>query len=278
MIADIGVWINICYRIAWRRTYSLATFCNETTISNKRLIGAHGNLTCVHGCTGIVGPLYFECTDYSKTNDWTSGTYCYPYRFSSQTTNFAIAFRSCCWIPLLAGSGNWSMLMTGDLRPRRDTGTRNHAPTSGVPPIVRFQMGCNSTYTIPVFDDDNDRIKCRFATNANECGGVCNSFYNTRINEKTCTIYYEPTSHTEHEGFYPVTIVIEDFPLTGGREPLSQVPLQFLAYIFYSDLPCYASPYFVDTFTPLENTCISTPLNLTYHGQIVIDARDRGLR
>ncbi len=47
--------------------------CNQSIIDSGQLIG-EGLLSCVSGCRGSVGSLMVRCTDYSLSEDWSTGT------------------------------------------------------------------------------------------------------------------------------------------------------------------------------------------------------------
>ena len=76
------IQIIITHRIGWRRTFSSATFCDESTIASGRLIGQGGTLQCRTGCSGGLGSMQFQCTDFSETEDWSSGQRTYTYDIS----------------------------------------------------------------------------------------------------------------------------------------------------------------------------------------------------
>ena len=47
-------------------------YCDATTISSRTLIGG-GSLDCRTGCIGTLASLTYYCTDYSVSEDWSSG-------------------------------------------------------------------------------------------------------------------------------------------------------------------------------------------------------------
>ena len=75
----IPIQITITHRIAWRRG---TAFCDASTITSGRLIGEAGSLNCQIGCRGRVGSMQFQCTDFSETEDWSSGQRTYNYDMS----------------------------------------------------------------------------------------------------------------------------------------------------------------------------------------------------
>ena len=63
--------VEFTHRIAWKRGGD--AFCDDTTISEGKLIGENGNLTCRKGCSGNIGSTKFNCTDFSVDEDWSAG-------------------------------------------------------------------------------------------------------------------------------------------------------------------------------------------------------------
>ena len=62
----------VTHRIAWRRDYG-GTFCNATTVSAGTLIGSSDVFTCHVGCSGNIGSVRFQCTDFSVDENWSAG-------------------------------------------------------------------------------------------------------------------------------------------------------------------------------------------------------------
>ena len=54
-------------------TYSSNFNCNDNTIKNGIELNGEGNIDCFSGCTGSLGSLAYQCTDYSVIEDWSSG-------------------------------------------------------------------------------------------------------------------------------------------------------------------------------------------------------------
>lgn len=66
--------IEIHHRIAWRRSFSNNNYyCDATTISSSALLGGTETSLCRVGCSGTLASLKYHCTDYSTTDDWSSG-------------------------------------------------------------------------------------------------------------------------------------------------------------------------------------------------------------
>ncbi|XP_071964990.1 uncharacterized protein [Antedon mediterranea] len=261
--------IDVSWRISWRRGRQ---HCDENTIANELLSSGEGSLSCTSGCSGGVS-LSFYCTDFSVSEDWTSGVN--SVTFSAGSPTFTMRFSGRNWIGgLVVGSnGGWSLPMTVNLTIRQDTERPNSSPLSSVTPIVRLQHGCNHTLVIPVNDPDGDRVRCRWAVGSFECGDVCNGFPNAFLEESTCTFRYE-AKYTV--GWYVVALMIEDFAEPLSTTPLSTVPLQFLVNVFSNEGLCSSAPEFVDP-TPKDGACIGIPANETYIQEIVAKSGGDGV-
>ncbi|KAJ8316789.1 hypothetical protein KUTeg_004693 [Tegillarca granosa] len=92
-------------------------------------------------------------------------------------------------------------------------------------------------------------------------------------NQETCTIYYFANGAV---GWYGVTVQIEDFETDSNinTNPLSSVPLQFLAQVFESNELCSSKPTFIGP-TPTDSSCIGIPFNTVYHSTIVANASSK---
>ena len=60
----------VSHRIAWRRA---TAFCDASTVSAGTLIGQSGSFSCTIGCSGSLGSVQFQCTDFSVSEDWSAG-------------------------------------------------------------------------------------------------------------------------------------------------------------------------------------------------------------
>lgn len=91
-----------------------------------------------------------------------------------------------------------------------------------------MRVNNNNRITIPVVDNENDEIKCRFAVGANECGSICGVLPNSYIDGKNCVLDFN-TSGLKMNSYYGVSLQIEDF--SNNSKLLSSTPLQFLILI-----------------------------------------------
>lgn len=267
--------VLVTFRMAWRRSYSGVTMCNKTTIENGDVIAALGDVMCFDcsSSPSIISDVGIVCTDFSVQEDWTQGERSFVHTLHNKSVQFG--FSGGDWISLLSGGGSWEMRTTVDLNQRRDTGKINSSPVSAMPPTIRLQQGCEHNITIPVYDKDNDTVRCRWAeASKSECAGVCRSFPNSFLDEKRCEISYTAKNET---GWYAVAIQIEDFSSINTTHALSSVSLQFLVNVFSSDKPCQDKPKFVMP-TRQDGACVGIPINSTWTEQIIARSGEDGVK
>ena len=58
------------HRIAWEIT---SAPCNASIVSSGVLIGEAGVITCRAGCSGSLGSVQFQCTDFNIEEGWSAG-------------------------------------------------------------------------------------------------------------------------------------------------------------------------------------------------------------
>ena len=73
--------MQITHRIAWRRDSSEGGTCTQATIHAQTLLPSGGQLTCQSGCSGNIGDLSYYCTDFSVTDNWSTGERTYTHNF-----------------------------------------------------------------------------------------------------------------------------------------------------------------------------------------------------
>ncbi|KAL3881472.1 hypothetical protein ACJMK2_027911 [Sinanodonta woodiana] len=265
--SEIPNKVEILYRISWARS-SVGQFCNKTTISSGTVLSS-GSLSCLKNCNGTIGVLNYLCTDFSETENWTTGRGSITYTFPSNHTYYEFGFTGGAWISLVKGGSNWELRVKANLAPRTDTGRVNTAPQVDISPIVRLIHGCHHTIWIPVTDPDGDDVRCRWANmTLNECAGICNASTGAVLNETTCTVTFDATGS---KGYYALAIQVEDFT-SGSTIPLSSVPIQFLVYVYNSTLGCNSVPEFLPPTRPNRDTVIVNP-NGTFTDVIVARSR-----
>ncbi|KAL3881713.1 hypothetical protein ACJMK2_028114 [Sinanodonta woodiana] len=259
--------IEVLYRISWRR--SGGYFCNESTISSGTVFSS-GSLSCLKNCNGAIGVLNYLCTDFSETEDWTTGRGSFTYTFPSSNSYYEFGFTGGAWISLVTfGGGNWELRVKANLAPRTDTGRVNSAPQVDISPTVRLIHGCHHTIWIPVSDPDGDEVRCRWANSMlNECASICNAFTGAVLNETSCTVTFDAIGSI---GYYGVAIQVEDFT-PGSTTPLSSVPIQFLVYVYNITSGCNSIPEFLPPTRPDRDTVIVNQ-NGTFTDVIVARSR-----
>ncbi|KAK3579265.1 hypothetical protein CHS0354_033343 [Potamilus streckersoni] len=82
--------IKISYRLSWRRSYSSDHFCDSSHISSGDLRPGEGSLICSRGCIGTVTELAYRCTDFSETEDWTTGTRTFLYNLTTASPEISL--------------------------------------------------------------------------------------------------------------------------------------------------------------------------------------------
>ena len=256
--------MEVFFHISWRRSSGAGGSCSSTTVQNGNLIGG-GSLTCQSGCSGTVGSLAYQCTDFSASEDWSYGQNTLIYTFPSSGT-VTISYANCCWISPFSSS--WSLTTTFSMTPRSDTNVINSTPRASTSPVVRLQAGCTHEIVIPVSDPDNDIVKCRFATGS-DCYNICDGIPGATINSSLCTVTYTANQST---GYKVVALTIEDFAPSDLSTPLSKVNLQFLVFVFSSNELCSASPYFESPPTLKQGVCVAVAVGDTFTTRITANS------
>ncbi|KAL3881494.1 hypothetical protein ACJMK2_027926 [Sinanodonta woodiana] len=259
--------VEISYRVSWTRSRS---FCDQTTISSGTLISTGDEMKCFVNCNGTMGVLFFKCTDFSVTEDWTTGRGSIVYKFPSSNSYYEFGFQGGAWISLVhAGNGNWEMRVKANLAPRADTGRVNSAPQFDISPIVRLSYGCQHKIRIPFSDLDGDEVRCRWAESAQqECASICNGFVGAVLDQSTCTLTYNANASS---GYYAVAIQMEDFT-PGSTTPLSSVPIQFLVNVYSISHVCNSVPEFLPPTRP-DGDIVTVDPSGTYTDRIVAKGR-----
>ncbi|UJR16863.1 hypothetical protein I4U23_003761 [Adineta vaga] len=229
---------------SWRRS---SQWCNDATILAQGSIGDMNFLRCATTphCGGYINNLLttVQCTDYSVSLDMSSGR-----KSSILTLNgdlqLVLQFYGAAWLTLQTGGQSWSISTIINLKSRKDNGRLNTPPISSILPVIRVPVNVQRTIVIPMADDDNDYLRCRWAQKnysmisspnnmtVDECGDVCSSVPNAILygdnNGTSCHLVVNGTAI----GYYLAALQIEDFYVnTTDTVPLSSVPIQFLIYV-----------------------------------------------
>ncbi|CAF1125549.1 unnamed protein product [Adineta steineri] len=226
-----------------RSTYG----CNDTTIATQGLIGNPYYLQCsISPCDGYTNNLLttVPCTDYSVSASISSGKKSSILTLNSNS-QLTLTMAGDAWLPLLTVATYWSITTMINLQQRIDNGRLNTPPVSTVLPVIRVPINIQSTIIIPVADDDNDYVRCRWAQNnhtinfsqnnvtVDECADVCNAVPNATLygdnNGTSCQLIFTGST----VGFYAAALQIEDFYNDENiTAPLSSTPVQFLISVY----------------------------------------------
>ncbi|KAI8504765.1 hypothetical protein Bbelb_178830 [Branchiostoma belcheri] len=255
------------FRMAWRWT-STNNGCTQQRIDDGILHGSSSSWNS--DIDGAIGNTQYLCTDFSTEENWATGGNSFSYVFSD-TQPRVVSYDSCCWISVKIGGGDWNLQTLVNPTPRNDTGRPNSSPISASAPVVRIPMQCDTAIRIPVEDPDGDKVKCRWAVGYDECGDICGGPTNMTVDEEACVLNYDTSAGMLEEGWWAVALVMEDFsrdPSCVGSSapecgPFTQTPLQFLAFVFNSSVPCNQRPQLVGR-TPEDQGCVGIPTGGTY--------------
>lgn len=76
--------IEINYRIAYRASYGY--WCDANTVRNGILQYSDETIQCIEGCSDN-SKMNFYCTDFSATEDWSSGANSVTFNLPSSSNN-----------------------------------------------------------------------------------------------------------------------------------------------------------------------------------------------
>ena len=259
--------MEVFFHLSWRRSYSHATYCDQSVIESGDLIGAGGRLNCEAGCSGSISDVQYTCTDFSVDEDWSFGERLVTHNFTGGP-DMTIAFTGGDWISPF--NSNWRVSTSFSLIRRNDTGEINSTPRAITSPVLRLQEGCNHTITIPVTDPDGDIVRCRWAVGS-ECAGICGGFPGAELDPETCSLAYFAN---QGQGHRAAAIMIEDF-LPGSDIPMSSVGLQFLVLVVNTMSSCSVTPTFVNP-TPQDGSCVAIPSGQSLNLRLVADSGYEG--
>jgi hypothetical protein len=166
---DTHTKFAVTTRFAYRRSALFYnTFCNDTTIQSKTLIGPKDLLTCTGCLNSVIGDTSIECSAYSIQNDWTMGENEFDIIVPKSSNIYINYYNAGSWAALksytsgisFGGAAPWNILLQIDSRNRPDTNRPNASPYTFVPPIIELKLGTVFTLKLPTYDADGDVIKC----------------------------------------------------------------------------------------------------------------------
>lgn len=238
-LQDLNTSVLVQFNAFW--SWRLSAFNSPGTGS---LVITGGSIDCRIGCQGSIGDTNFFETSKSVFQDWISGEKKWSVSVPKKSLVRA-SFSSCCWISLNPGGSNWEIGVMLNTQVRNDTGKINSSPVSIMPSILTIDFGSSSSYKIPITDDDNDTIKCRWSDNSlNEYGDICGPSALVDLDFKKCEFIINSTRGTY--GWYGVSITIDDFAHENSTNPLSSVVVQFLIRVKASSGGCTLKPLITD--------------------------------
>ncbi|CAF1268736.1 unnamed protein product, partial [Didymodactylos carnosus] len=202
------------------------------------------------------------CTDFSVYLQTTIGQRSDIVNLES-TDHFTVAFQSSAYYALSLYSApvlSWSIACTINVLLRPD-GTINTSPTANIVSYINIPLNIFYTFQIPVADEDDDDVRCRFSTSTggvDECGHVC---YPAALPTGTvlypnCTLVIKGKNLYD---YYAVAIQVEDYLDSTSTTAFSSVPVQFLVYVIQE--PSCPSPTVFSSFT--TDACISVQVGQT---------------
>jgi hypothetical protein len=229
-VSTVGVQITSRFYFTYN-TYA----CNTAAdVAAANLINS-GSIASTSGPTWSISASV-NCKGFSVADGWQEGQLT---QTVSITTAYQVSgsYAGSAWIsPLtsLTNSASWNMVFKIDVRQRADTKKINSSPYTTSSSTVKMGINCplNQSFTIDVYDSDNDFIRCSCNTN------VC--IANFIIDKSKCIFFFNPTVVS----YYAIEILIEDYMYENSTQPLSSVPFQFLANAVNDNTYCCKINYF----------------------------------
>ena len=251
--------MEVFFHISWRRSFGPDGYCDQSIIDSGALIGS-GDLECQHGCSGTISSMAYRCTDFSTEEDWSFGEHHFTHVFNGGPF-ITVGFTGGDWLSPF--DAEWNVSTTFSTTRRNDTGRINSTPRAITAPVLRLQAGCNHIIRIPVYDPENDVVRCRWAEGT-ECAGICGGFPGAELDSESCSITYHAN---QGEGHRAAAIMIEDY-LPGSTSPMSSIGLQFLVLVFNSRRRCSVAPEFIPP-TFMHGSCVAIPSGESFHTMLI---------
>jgi hypothetical protein len=239
-VNDNGTFVTVEFKtnFGWTRSANETyTFCNETTIKNRILVGYPYPIYCRFSCTletlnnpsnGImqIGDTKTYCSSFNVIDDWIRGDKTFNYTIP-KTDNYQASFSSSSWTTLVNGGNMWELRVKLDVTNRSDTGLINTSPITQMPQYMKLRKDFRYQFEIPVYDVDGDFVRCRYALASNsECGDICSIHSSISVDSYNCTFTFD--TKNAPLGIYALALEIEDFMTSSSINAMSSVPVQFL--------------------------------------------------
>ena len=161
-----------------------SVYCDSSRVGNNNVTATTAMFNCQYNCQDSINIPFF-CIEYSADDNWSylEGHETHVFNVSDINT-VTIGTVGCCFILPFT---YWNVSTTFSLVPRTDTGEINSTPRVISFPFVNLLEGQSYNISLPVFDPDNDNIRCRWAVGT-ECSSVCNSIPGAVLDPDSCTI------------------------------------------------------------------------------------------
>jgi len=243
------VKVHVKYGASWRRSDG-SSHCSNSSIANCQFFN-HGSwsLYRVYG-SGYPQSYYstfsagFYCEKFSVDTDFTIGSNKVTIYVPKSYTYRAVT-SSCCWIYGLRSYSSSSWHVEAIISLQKTYNGRvykiNTPPQISHIPIIQHNLYSSNyrtqSYILPVYDPDNDLVKCRWAANFSEGGGIWNSRNGLVVLSSKCvlTMFSSPYSHyANYKGWQALAIMVEDFEynnVSHSYEKRHSIPLQFTVHL-----------------------------------------------
>lgn len=265
------------FKLSIVQTY-LWTYDKNPCVPSQQSIKFPSNygLTCAFPSSASISPKFIpispiSCIDANIALDVSVTQITMTLRVS-QNDQLNCNFRNSSWRNFMALNYGSKPIWSFSLKItnlNRSDGTINSSPRMAlVSPLVIISANQPQIISIPVIDQDNDIVQCRFANTSAECGDACvlNTLLKFAILLNNCTLIIPAY---QLNGWYPVSIQVEDF-LPSNSIPLSSTPFQFLINIRRSSsLSCKQPPLLnsnIPTF--IQNVTINIPFTFQLNASI----------
>lgn len=224
--------IEITVKQAWRRSYFGAPIVGSNVNTGALSMTPLGG-----GGSVASSSIILQVTSINTVDDWFFGEFKTTYSLPNDSTDYLLAYSSCCRISSLQNNADGSFRSQSVVTA---CNKGNDSPVSTQLPIVKLPVGVsNNTFLVAGTDPNSDPISFRLATNAEAIGTNAPSF---AINSSGMASFN--TSSASVGALYNVFVTIED---TAGASTMAD----FLIEVVDSSAP----PAFDFAVTPAPAPC-----------------------
>eukprot|EP00794_Sanderia_malayensis_P014934 gene14934-16474_t len=240
--------VHIKFGASWRRSDG-QSYCTNSSIDTCQLFH-HGSWSVYYGYSQTYTPYFhssftagFFCEKFSIDGDFVVGSNTVTI-FLPKNYFYKIQTSSCCWVGYLNrySSSSWHVQILPSLQPRPGGSITNlnTPPQIEYLPVFQHRLKYYNyynqlvvNYALPVSDPDNDMVKCRWAANFTEGGGIWNARLG-QLHEHNCSLSLSDYQYAYTLGWYAFAVMVEDFAYDyslGRYVRLTSMPLQFTVEI-----------------------------------------------